>query len=133
MQQATLTTASISNTRAGVAIKAGAAVRKVVGVPTVRIETLKMPADGQCCGMPYATEFISSTGSSIHVWFPNGEEEAMIEPVVRALLYWKDVIIMTWSNGEPQGYRTYFKLEEREIRPPRQETKAETEIEFEAF
>lgn len=101
------------STRAGLAIKAGASAIKILGVPTVRIEPVKIVAEGQCCGVPYATEYVSSRGASVHVWLEEGADEARLAKVVSALLYWKDVIILTWSTGEPLGYRTYYRLDER--------------------
>lgn len=113
MAEETFTAASITNTRANSAIRSGAVAKKILGVPTVKIEAIKAQADGQCCGVPYVTEYISSAGSSVHVWCA-GEDCLLMERVVRTLLYWKDVTILTWSHGEPTGYRTCFKLNEPE-------------------
>lgn len=101
------------NTRAGLAIKAGASVVRIRGVPTIKIEPLKAVAEGQCCGIPYSTEYISSKGASVHVWLGDLVDEARLAKAVGILMYWKDLVILTWSRGEPLGYRTYYRLDER--------------------
>lgn len=129
MAQETFTAVHINSTRANFAIKSGVAVKKILGVPTVKIEAIKAQADGQCCGVPYATEYISSAGSSVHVWCA-GEDYLLMERVVRTLLYWKDVAMLTWSHGEPAGYRTCFKLNEPENWQNKQKLKVRPEAEI---
>lgn len=107
---------NFGNTRAGIAIKAGAVVKRVHGIPTIRIEPLKAFADGQCCGIPYSTEYVSSSGASVHVWLEAGMHQDKIGEVVKALVYWKDVMVLTWSHGKPLGYHTYYRLDSREDR-----------------
>lgn len=104
------------STRAALAIKAGAVPKRMHGVTTVRIEPVRAMANGQSCGLPFATEYVSSAGASIHVWVGDGVDHAKLEQVVQTLLYWKDVIVLTWSQGEPLGYHTYYKLDFREDR-----------------
>lgn len=104
------------NTRAGIAIKSGAVAKRIHGIPTVKIELLKAFAEGQCCGVPYATEYVSSDGASVHVWLGNGLDDERMAKLVRALLFWKDVTVLTWSYGEPVGYQTYYRLDTREDR-----------------
>jgi len=102
-----------NNTRGGRAIKNGAEIRKFFGVPTIKIEPLQTRADGLCCGRPYETEYLCSAGASVHVWFDSEPDTERMERLVKTLIYWKDVFIMTWSIGEPAGYRAHFKLEEK--------------------
>lgn len=101
------------NTRAGLAIKAGGKIRRISGIPTVEIEAPKIFAEGQCCGIPYTTEYISSAGASVHVWLRSAADVEKMEKVIEALIYWKDLLVLTWSLGEPFGYKTNCRLGER--------------------
>ena len=97
-------------TRVKRAIDAGAKPVRIGGVMSVMAPAERPQAHGQCQGLPYAIDYVSSKGAAVHVWVGAQMDEARFSQVVHALKYWTDVFEITWSTGEPSSYQTCYNL-----------------------
>lgn len=64
-------------------------------------------AEGLCNGLPYNTELVSSAGAHIHFWVGRERDERQLLKAVLAAQYARDIVKITWSTGEPDGFWTH--------------------------
>ena len=73
------------------------------------IEHVEEKAEGDCLGLPYNTEIISSQGCEVLFWLgerdPKAPEtKALLERAIRIARYWRDVVRVIACPGQPTGY-----------------------------
>lgn len=70
-----------------------------------KIECLKNKAEGTIGGFPYNTKLVSSQGVHFHIWIGDVElPEGLLEALTRTASNHRDVVRMTYSNGQPTGF-----------------------------
>lgn len=71
---------------------------------TVHIPCPDEAAEGDCDGVPYNTQLVSSRGVTIHFWLPEAESGARATELRKIALRHRDIVGTTWSYGQPEGY-----------------------------
>lgn len=64
-------------------------------------------AEGVCKGLPYNTDLVSINGVNAHFWVGNrteSEREAALAIAIPAIRNERDVVSVSWSEGEPAGF-----------------------------
>lgn len=62
-------------------------------------------AEGDCLGFPYNTELVNIHGCAIHFWLGDAAaSKDRLSRLERAARNERDIVRLTYSNGEPEGY-----------------------------
>lgn len=69
-----------------------------------QVDTPETKAEGLCAGIPYNTDTYNSQGCSIHFWVGSEPNEPALRFALHRARNARDVVMATWSLGQPTGF-----------------------------
>ena len=68
-------------------------------------------AEGLCNGLPYTTATYNKDGCTIHFWVGDCPLAVDVDTALRKAMNARDIIMASWSFGEPSGFWAHEDIE----------------------